>query len=178
MEGVGDLDCGVEIFGVDSRGKIINGVVGYLEDFFFGVEFGDSVDGVEDFFLYDFYFGVDVGEDGGLDEVVFVIVMGIISFDCSVFVFVGFNVFYDMIILELRYLGVLEGFGVEWVVDFVCFSVFFESGDEFVVDVGLYVDMRFGVVVLVVVEVDIKVDLVDGLFDIGIVEDDIGRFVV
>lgn len=174
-EGVGDPDRGVEILGVDSRGKTINGVVGHLEDLLLGVELGDSADGAEDLFLHDLHLGADVGEDGGLDEVALVTVTGTTSLDCSALALAGLNVLHDTIILELRHLGALEGLGVEWVADLVRLSALLESGDELVVDAGLHVDTRSGAAALAVVEVDTKVDPADGLLDIGIVEDDIGR---
>jgi len=71
-ECVGDLDGGVEVGGVDSRGKTVRGVVANFNDIGLGLELRNGADRAEDLFLLDLHILGDVGEDGGLDEVALV----------------------------------------------------------------------------------------------------------
>ena len=68
LEGVSDLERGVEVGGVDGGGEAVGGVVADLDDFVLGLELGDGAHGAEDFFLHDLHVFGYVGEDGGLDE--------------------------------------------------------------------------------------------------------------
>lgn len=69
LEGVGDLNGGVEVGCVDGGSKTVCGVVAHADGVFLGLELGDRADGTEDLFLHDGHVVLDVGEDGGLDEV-------------------------------------------------------------------------------------------------------------
>lgn len=69
LEGVGDLDGGVEVGCVDSGSKTVCGVVTNADGVLLGLELGDRADGSENLFLHDGHVVLDVGEDGGLDEV-------------------------------------------------------------------------------------------------------------
>ena len=69
LEGVGDLNGGVEVGCVDGGGKTVCGVVANADGLLLGLELGDRADGSEDFLLHDGHVVLDVGEDGGLDEV-------------------------------------------------------------------------------------------------------------
>lgn len=72
LQGVGDLNGGVEVGGVDGGGETVCGVVADADGFFLGLELCDGADGTEDFFLHNGHVVLDVGEDGGLDEVALV----------------------------------------------------------------------------------------------------------
>jgi hypothetical protein len=72
LEGVGDLDGGVEVLGVDGGGETVRGRVAELDGVLLGLELGDRADGTEDLLLHDLHIFGDVGEDGGLDEVALV----------------------------------------------------------------------------------------------------------
>ena len=69
LEGVGNLDGGVEVGCVDGGSKTVCGVVADADGLLLGLELGDRADGSEDLFLHDGHVVLDVGEDGGLDEV-------------------------------------------------------------------------------------------------------------
>jgi hypothetical protein len=72
LEGVGDLDGGVEVLGVDGGGEAVRGRVTELDGVLLGLELGDRADRAEDLLLHDLHVFGDVGEDGGLDEVALV----------------------------------------------------------------------------------------------------------
>lgn len=72
LESVGDLDGGVEVLGVDSRGETVCAGVAELDGILLGLELGDRADGAEDLLFHDLHVLCDVGEDRGLDEVALV----------------------------------------------------------------------------------------------------------
>ena len=84
------------------------------------------------------------------------------------------NLPHDAVKLELRDLGSLEGVLGEGVADSVLGSALPESLNELVVDALLDVDTRTSAAALSVVEVDTKVDPVDGLVKVGIGKDNVG----
>jgi hypothetical protein len=69
LEGVGDLNGGVEVGCVDGGSKTVCGVVTDADGISLVLEFGDRANGSEDLLLHDGHVVLDVGEDGGLDEV-------------------------------------------------------------------------------------------------------------
>lgn len=69
LEGVGNLNGGVEVGCVDSGGKTVCGVVTDADGVCLVLELGDRANGSEDLFLHDGHVVLDVGEDGGFDEV-------------------------------------------------------------------------------------------------------------
>lgn len=68
LDGVCDLEGGVEVAGVDSGSKAVGGVVAELDNLLLGLELGDGADGAENLFLDNLHVVGDVGEDSGLDE--------------------------------------------------------------------------------------------------------------
>ena len=72
LEGVGDLDGGVEVLGVDGGGEAVGGRVAELDGILLGLELGDRADGAEDLLFHDLHVLCNVGEDRGLDEVALV----------------------------------------------------------------------------------------------------------
>lgn len=92
LEGVGDLNGGVEVGCVDSSSKTVCGVVTNADGVFLGLEFGDGADGSEDLLLHDGHVVLDVGEDGGLDEVSLVALALAASDDGGTLVLTGLDV--------------------------------------------------------------------------------------
>lgn len=174
-EVVADADGGVEIPSVHGGGETVCAVVAGLDDLVLGRELGDGADGAEDFLLHDLHVGGDVAEDGRLDEVALVAVALTTSLAGGTGLLALLDVVHDAVVLQLADLGTLEGVGVEGVTDSVLLSSLLEGGDELVVDTLLDVDTRASTAALSVVEVNTEVDPRDGLLDIGVVEDDVGR---
>jgi hypothetical protein len=77
--------------------------------------------------------------------------------------------------LDLGNLRTLEGVGREGVANDVLLCALLELLDEVVVDALLDVDTGSGAAGLAVVEEDTKVDPRDGVINVGILEDDVGR---
>lgn len=92
LEGVGDLDRGVEVLGVDGGGETVGGGVAELDSVLLGLELGDRADGAEDFFLHDLHVLCDIGEDGGLDEVTLVTLALAASLDGGAGILTGLDV--------------------------------------------------------------------------------------
>ena len=173
-EVVADTDGSVEIRGVDGSSKTVVGVVAELDNLLLGGELGDGADGAEDLLLHDLHVGGDVGEDGGLDEVALVAVALTTDLDGSTLLLTSLDVTHDAVILKLTDLGALEGLVVEGVADLVLRGALLEGLNELVIDTLLDVDTRTGAAGLAVVVVDTKVDPVNGLLKIGVVEDNVG----
>lgn len=159
---------------MDGSSQTVGGVVGQVNDLLLILELGDGADGAEDLLLHDLHVGADIREDGGLDEVTLVAETLTTGQDGSTLVLTGLDVAHDTVVLELRNLGALEGLLVEGVTDLVLLSSLLEGGNELVVDGLLDVDTGTGAAALSVVVVDTKVNPVDGLLDVGILEDDVG----
>ena len=157
-EGVGDLDGGVEVAGVDGGGETVGGGVAEADGILLGLELGDGADGAEDFFLHDLHVLGDVGEDGGLDEVSLVALAVAADLDLGAGLATCLDVVHDAVELELRDLGSLEGVLGEGVADDVLLCSLLKSLDELVVDGFLDVDTRAGAAALAVVEEDAEVD--------------------
>lgn len=174
-EAVADADGRVEVLGVDGGGEAVLGVVAEPDGLLLGRELGDGADGPENLLLHDLHVVRDVGKDGGLDEVALVAVALAARDDGGAVLLARLDVAHDAVVLELADLGALEGLRVEGVADLVVLGAGLEGGDELVVDALLHVDARAGAAALAVVVVDAKVDPADGLLDVGVVEDDVGR---
>lgn len=159
---------------MDSGGQTIVGVVAEGNDLIGILELGQGDDGAEDLLLHDLHVLADIGEDGGLDEVALVAVALATSNDGSTLVLAGLDVAHDAVELQLRNLGALEGLLVEGVANLVLLGAGLESSHELVVDALLDVHTRTGAAALAVVVVDTKVDPVDGLLNVGVVEDNVG----
>jgi len=72
LEGIGDLDGGVKVLGVEGGGEAVRCGVAELDGILLGLELGDRADRAEDLLLHNLHVFCDVGEDGGLDEVALV----------------------------------------------------------------------------------------------------------
>lgn len=174
VQPVADADGSVEVLGVNGGGQTVVGVVGGLDDVLLGLEPGDGANGTEDLLLHDLHLGGDAGEDGGLDEVALVAVALATRLDGGTLILTGLDVAHDAVVLELADLRALEGVLSEGVADLVLFGALLERGDKLVVDAILHVDTGPGTAALAVVEVDTKVDPVDGVLNVSVVEDNIG----
>ena len=85
------------------------------------------------------------------------------------------NIPHDTVELKLRDLRSLECVLGEWVTDGVLGSPLPEPLDELVVDTLLHVDSATGTAALTVVEEDSKVDPGDGVVNVCVVKDNVGR---
>ena len=92
LEGVGDLDGGVEVGGVHGGGEAVGGAVAQLDRLVAVLEFGDGAHGAEDFLLHDLHVLGDVGEDRGFDEVALVALAVAADFHLGARVFASFDV--------------------------------------------------------------------------------------
>lgn len=175
LERVAHTDGRVKILGVHGGGEAVVGVVSELEDLRLVLELGDGADGAEDLLLCDLHLGRHVGEDGRLDEVALVAVALATSLDRRALVTTGLDVAHNAVVLQLADLRALEGVVGERVTDLVLLGTLPELSDELVVDALLHEDAGTSAAALPVVVVDAKVDPVDGVVDVGIVEHDVGR---
>jgi hypothetical protein len=85
------------------------------------------------------------------------------------------NLLHNAVELELGNLRALESVGREGIADDVLLCALLELLDEVVVDALLDIDTSTGAAGLAVVEEDTKVDPRDGVVNVGILEDDVGR---
>lgn len=92
LEGVGNLDGGVEVLGVNGSSKTVGGVVGNLDDLFLGLELGNAAHGAENLLLHNLHVLGDVGEDGGLDEVALVSLAVTTDLDVGTCILAGLDV--------------------------------------------------------------------------------------
>ena len=92
LEGTGDADGGVEVFGVYGRREAVGRHVAEANRVGFVFEFGDGAHRAEDFFLHDFHVFAYVGEDCRLDEVAFFAVAFAPDFDLGAFFFACIDV--------------------------------------------------------------------------------------
>lgn len=171
---VADTDGSVEVLGVDGGGKTVVGVVAELDNLLLGRELGDGANRAEDLLPHDLHVGANVGEDGRLDEVALVAVALATGLDSSALLLTGLDVAHDAVILKLADLRALESLVVEGVADLVGLGALLEGLNKLVIDALLNVDTGTGAAGLAVVEVDTEVDPVNGLLDIGVVEDNVG----
>lgn len=85
LEGVRNVDGGIEISGVDCGGKTVCSTVADPDGISLVLELGNGADGAEDFFLHDLHVFADVGEDRWLDEVTLFSVALAPNFDLGAF---------------------------------------------------------------------------------------------
>ena len=172
---VSDTDGSVEVVGVEGGGETVGGVVGEVDDLVLGLELGDGADGAEDLLLHDLHVVRDAAEDGGLDEVALGAVAATARLELGAVLLSLLDVPHDPVVLQLADLRALEGLLVERIADSVGGRPLLEGVEELVVDLILHVDTRAGAAALAVVVVDTKVNPRDGLLNVGILEDDVGR---
>jgi len=175
FEAVGDLDGGVEVLGVDGGGETVAGRVADLDDLVDILELGDRSDRSEDLLVHNLHVRGHIREDGGLNEVALFAVPLSSNLDDGSLLLSVFDVAHDAVELELRDLGSLESGAVERVADDVLADPLLELLGEGVVDRLLDVDARTGAAALAVVEEDAEIGPLDGLVDVGVGEDDVGR---
>ena len=125
--------------------------------------------------MHDLHVLGDVGEDGGLDEVSLVPMALSSSNNRGTFLLALLDVAHDTVVLQLGDLRTLEGVGAEWIADLVLDSARLELLNKLVVDTRLDVDARTSTAALAVVEENAKVDPGDGVFNVGVVENDVWR---
>ena len=82
---------------------------------------------------------------------------------------------HDPVKLKLGNLRTLEGIGMEGIADIVALCSLLEALEELVVDGFLDIDTGTGAAALAVVEEDTEVDPRDGVVNVGVLEDDVGR---
>lgn len=153
----------------------VAGVVTNLDSLGLVLELLDSDDRAEDLLLGDLHVGSNVSEDGGLDEVTLSAVALTTNSDGSTLLLAVVDVLHNSIELELGDLGTLEGIGGEGVAELVLGGTLLEAGDELVVDALLDQQAGAGTAALAMVEEDTEVGPGDGVVDIGVIEDNVGR---
>ena len=92
LEGVGDLNGGVEVRGVHRGGESVGGGVADADDLVLGLELGDGAHGPEDLLLLDLHVLGDAAEDCRLDEVSDVAFAVAANFDIRTGFLAGFDV--------------------------------------------------------------------------------------
>lgn len=188
---VGNVECSADVSGEDCSGQTVDGVVCDSQEILLVGELGDDDDRAEDLLLDDLGVGVDVFEDCGsrknsdkfssgteldsLDKVTLVTKSVASHCDLGSGLLAVVNVGHDSVELELRDLGTLEGVCLEWITDLQGRDLFLECLHELVVDAILNVDSRSGAAALTVVEEETESSPLDGLVEIGVLADDVGR---
>lgn len=159
---------------MNGSGETVVGTVGDLDGLILRREFLDGAHRSEDLLLDDAHVFLDTTEDSGLDVVSLRTMALTANFNLGTRGLAVLDVTHNAIELGLGDLGSLEGVGVEWVTDLVLLGTGLEPLEEVVVDILLDENTATGAAALAVVEVNTKVDPGDGVFDISIVEDDVG----
>ena len=157
------------------RSLTVVGVVGNLDRLLLGLELLDRAHRPKDLLLHNLHVVRHVGEDGGLDVVSLGAVARTANLHLGARLLALLDVPHDAVKLELGHLGTLEGFRVERVADLVLGRALLEALQELLVDILLHENARSGAAALAVVEVDAKVDPRDGVVNVCVLEDDVGR---
>lgn len=160
---------------MDTGSKTVGSVVTDLDGLVDVLELLDGDDRTEDLLLGDLHVLGNVGEQGRLDEVTLVPVTLTTDLHLGTALFAAVDVLHDAVELELGDLRTLEGVGGEGVTDLVLGGTLPEAGNELVVDVLLDQQARTGAAALAVVEEDTEVSPGDGVVNVSVVEDDVGR---
>lgn len=158
-----------------TRDHTVFSVVSDLDGLVKVLELLDSDDGAEDLLLGNLHVGSNIGEESGLDVVTLVAVTIATQSDSSTLLLAVLDVVHDAVELELGDLRTLEGILSEGVTKLVLRGTLLEAGDELVVDAFLDQHARAGATALTVVEEDTEVGPRDGVFDVSIVENNVGR---
>lgn len=172
---VGDSNGSGDISGEDSRSETVLGLVGESDDLGLVLELGNDDDGSEDLLLEDGVLRVDVREDGGLDVVSLSSVSLSTGKEGSSLLLSGLDVSHDSVVLNLRDLGSLESSLVEGVTESKGLDLGKVLLHELLVDTLLNEDSGSSTASLSVVEEDSEASPRDGLINVRIVEDDVGR---
>lgn len=160
---------------MNGSGQAVAGVVANLDGISLILELLNSNDRSKDLLLGDLHVGSDIGEDGRLDEVA----LGTMTFttqsDSSTLLLAVVDIFHDTVELELRDLRALEGTLLEGVSELVLSRTLLEASDELVVDTLLNQQTGTCAAALAVVEEDTEVGPRDGVVNVSIVKDNVGR---
>lgn len=166
----------VQILSMHRRSQTIRSIITQPNSIRLILELGNSCNRPKDLLLHDLHLLRDIRKDGRLDEIP-LITMAITPRDNrSALLLTRRNIPHNTVILQLADLRALESLRVERVADLVFEGTLLKGRDELVVDALLDIDARSRAAALAVVVVDAKVDPADGLFDVGVVEDNIGGF--
>lgn len=155
--------------------QTVDGLVRNADGLLLILELLNRANGAKDLLLDDLHVLVDIGEDRRLDEVALVAMAGTAGQHLGAGLLTVLNVAHDPVKLQLRHLRALEGVGLEGVADLVGQRALLEALQELVVDRLVDQNARAGAAALAVVEVDTKVDPRDGVVNVGIREDNVGR---
>lgn len=160
---------------MDTGSKTVGSAVTDLDGLVKVLELLDGDDRTEDLLLGDLHVLSNVGEQGRLDVVTLVTVTLTTELHLGTALLAVVDVLHDAVELELGDLRTLEGVGGEGVTDLVLGGTLTEAGNELVVDVLLDQQARAGAAALAVVEEDTKVGPGDGVVNVSVIEDDVGR---
>lgn len=153
----------------------IFGAVTDLDSLVNVLELLDGDNRTEDFLLGDLHVRSNVGKQSGLDEVALVAVTLTTLGNGGTLLLAALDVVHDTLELELRDLGTLEGVRGEGVTKLVLGGTLLEASDKLVVDLLVDQDTRTGAAALTVVEEDTEVSPRNGVVNVRIVEDNVGR---
>jgi len=173
LKSVSDSVSSVDVLREDGRGETVDRVVGGLDNLVLGFKGRKNDDGAEDLLSNDIHVRGDVSEDCWLNEVTVLAVPLTAGDDGGTLLLTALDVVHDSIGLRLRNLWSLEGVLLEWVTDLELQSCLLEQLGELVVDRLLDVDSGSGAACLTVVEEYTLSGVLDGLLEIGILEDDV-----
>jgi hypothetical protein len=174
LEAVGDLHGGVDVLGVDSGSKTVGSSVSEGDDLVDGLELGDRSNGSEDLLLHDLHVHLNISEDSRLNEVTSLSETLSSGNDGSSLSLSGLNVSHDTLELKSGNLRSLEGVLGEGVSELVLGNTGLELFNEGVVNLLLDVDTGSSTAGLSVVEEDSHVGPLNGLVEVGVLEDDVG----
>ena len=160
---------------MDTSSETVGGAVTDLDGLVNVLELLDGDDRTEDLLLGDLHVLSNIGEQGRLDVVALTAVTLTTESNGRTSLLAVLDVVHDALKLELGDLRALEGIGGEGVTEFVLGGTLLEASDELVVDVLLDQQARAGAAALAVVEEDTKVGPRDGVVNVGVIEDDVGR---
>ncbi len=186
------LDGIVQVLGVDGGGQSIIGLVANSDNLLLGLELGNGAHGTEDLLLHNTHLLGDIREDGRLDEVALVTFALTADLELGTCVLAGLDVAWKRISnthwkkmplysphnaveLYLRDQRALEGVLGKRVANNVLLRPLLKSLYKLVVDTLLHVDAGAGAAALAAVEEDAKVDPRDGVVNVSVLEDDVGR---
>lgn len=160
---------------VGTRDHTVFSVVSDLDGLVKVLELLDSDDGAEDLLLGNLHIGSNIGKESGLDVVTLVAVTIATQSDSGTLLLAVLDVVHDAVELELGDLRTLEGILSERVTELVLRGTLLEASDELVVDAFLDQHARAGATALTVIEEDTEVGPRDGVVDVSIVENNVGR---
>lgn len=127
------------------------GVVCLLDHILLVLKLDHHTNGTKDLLADDLHVRLDVCEDGGLDKVALFTVSVSTKVNGRAFLFAGFDVAHDTLVLNVGHLRALVSLSAEWVADANGSSLGGEALKEFVVDAGLDKDTRSSAACLAVV---------------------------